>query len=146
MANKLLYIKLLIICTSFFSCGYNKKDAQKYLPGIYTYVIPTGELQVLKINQDFTFEQIIYSKNKTVILYENQGKMYVNSNKIKLEHWLECYELSEQKILLQPYLANSSSGIYWKKPKGEEGVLIIMFDQTNYIFRKQTSSIDLIEK
>lgn len=136
--QKLKYIGVLIIvCIGFFSCGYSEKDAQKYLPGVYTYEIPSGEIQVLRVNPDFTYQQVIYSKNKKDTLYKNEGKMYVQNNEIKLEHWLECYELAEQKILSNPYLANSSSGVYWRRLKESGDVLIIMFDQSNYIFKKR---------
>ncbi|MFD2907179.1 hypothetical protein ACFSX9_00380 [Flavobacterium ardleyense] len=142
--NKMIYklkhfIFLIMVCMTYFSCENSKKDADKYLPGIYFYKIPSGELQILEINQDFTFQQIVYSKDEKNVLYKNKGKLYVNDKDIKLEHWLECYEDSDQKFLLKPYITNSSSGaIYWKKPKRNEDVLIIIFDQNNYIFRKKS--------
>ena len=129
---------LILICTCLFSCGYSKEDAEKYLPGQYFYGIPSGEFQVLQVNPDFTYSQTIYSKNKKDTLYENMGKMYVDDNKIELENWLECYELADQKMLVKPYITYST-GNYWRKPKGNEDVLIIKFDQTNYIFRKKNS-------
>ncbi|MCC6289944.1 MAG: hypothetical protein IT249_18860 [Chitinophagaceae bacterium] len=129
-------ILLSLACIFFFSCGYTKEDAKKYLPGEYFYEIPSGELQELKINPDFTLHQIIYSKNKREILYENSGEMHVSGRKIEFEHWLECYKLAEQKMIAKPYIT-SSIGIYWRKPQGNEGVLIIMFDESNYIFRKR---------
>lgn len=46
---------------------------KNYLFGSYSYEIPYRELQMLEIDSDFTFKQIIYSKNKKDILYENKG-------------------------------------------------------------------------
>lgn len=51
-------------------------------------MIPTGELQELKINPDFTIKQIVYSKNKKNVLYENTGKIYADDEDVKFEHWL----------------------------------------------------------
>lgn len=137
ITNKLKFSAIaLIIVLTFFSCGYSKKDAQVYLPGTYTYEIPSGELQVLKINSDFTFEQTIYSdKNKENILYKNIGKMHVHNENIELEHWLEFYEHSEQKVLKSPYITYST-GIFWRKPTESENTLIFIFDETNYVFEK----------
>ncbi|MDI3320675.1 hypothetical protein [Pinibacter soli] len=130
---------LIFFCLILFSCGYSKEDAEKYLPGKYFYEIPSGEIQTLKINSDFTFKQTIYSKNKKNVLYENIGKMYVDGDEIKFRNWLECYELADQKMLFKPYNAYAT-GIYWIKPKGDEGVQIVKFDQTNYIFKKRDLS------
>ena len=127
----------LLVGISLFSCRYSKEDAEKYLPGQYIYEIPSGEFQTLEINQDFTFEQIVYSKNKKDTLYVNVGKMYVDGNKIEFENWLECYEFADQKMSLKPNVGYSS-GNYWRKPKGNDDVLIIKLDQTNYIFRKRS--------
>jgi hypothetical protein len=80
----------------------------------------------------------VYSKNKKAILYENIGRMHVDGEDIDFEHWLECYELAEQKLLSKPRITHKT-GSYWRKPEGDEGVLIVCFDQTNYIFKKKIS-------
>ena len=126
---------LMFICIIFFSCGYTKEDSEKYLPGQYFYKIPTGEMQELRINPDFTFRQIIYSQNKKEVLYENQGKMEVDGQKIRFGHWLECYELAVPKMLKNPYITDFT-GIRWRKPKENERAFIVVFDQDDYIFRK----------
>jgi len=130
---------LIFFSIIFFSCGYTKEDAEKYLPGQYIYVIPSGEIQELTINPDFTFKQIIYSKGKKEVLYENSGRMYVHHENIELRNWLECYELADQKMVSKPIIGNSG-GSYWIKPNGNESVLIVIFDETNYIFTKITSN------
>ena len=126
---------LIFFCAIFFSCSYTKEDGEKYLPGQYFYEIPTGEYQELMIDSDFTFKQIVYSKGKKDVLYENKGRMYVDGENIKFRDWLECYELADQKMLSKPYITYST-GIYWKKPEGNTSTLIVNFDETNYIFRK----------
>jgi hypothetical protein len=137
--NSKIATVLILFSIIFFSCGYAKKDAEKYLPGQYLYKIPSGEIQELKINPDFTFKQIIYSKGKKEVLYENSGRMYVHGDKIEFENWLECYVPADQKMLLKPYIAYSI-GNHWIKPNGNESVLIVKFDETNYIFTKNTSN------
>ncbi|PZR21596.1 MAG: hypothetical protein DI539_07725 [Flavobacterium psychrophilum] len=138
MIKKLsLVVLLTVFLATFFSCGYTKEDAENYLPGHYLYKIPSGELQVLNIYPDFTFSQVVYSRNKKV-LYKNNGKMYVDGNEIEFDHWLECYELADAKMLPEPY-TTYSTGSYWEKPKGNKDVLIVEFDQTGYIFRKVSS-------
>src|SRR6478736_4667170 len=112
---------LIFLSITFFSCRYTQEDAEKYLPGVYFYEIPSGEFQELKINPDFTFKQVIYSKSKKGVLYENLGRMYVDGENIKFKNWLECYELADQKMLSKPYIT-ISTGIYWRKPKGNDGV------------------------
>ena len=135
MINTQRFLALLILsCIDLYSCGYTKGDADKYLPGRYVYEIPSGEIQELTINSDFTFRQILYSKKRDV-LYENSGKMNVDGRKIDFTHWLECYEPLEPKMLSKPYITNST-GIVWRKPKGSEQVSVIVFDQDDYIFRK----------
>ena len=128
---------LLLLCFNS-SCVDRKDDARKYLPGQYFYEIPSGELQVLKINPDFTFKQIIYSKNSKSVLYENIGKMFVEGRDIEFKNWLECYELADQKLLTTPHLVYSI-GNYWKKNQGNDDITIIKFDQTNYIFKKKNT-------
>jgi hypothetical protein len=130
----------LLVSFILSSCGYTKKDAYRYLPGQYYYQIPSGEIQELKINPDFTFKQILYSKSRKGILYENTGKMSVDGQDIFFIHWLEFYEPLEPKMLIIPRTTNSG-GIIWRKPKGNEGVLIIFFDQDQYIFRKVNTGI-----
>ena len=109
------------------------------MPGQYLYKIPSGEIQGLTIYPDFTYKQIIYSKGKKEVLYENSGKMYVHGDKIDFENWLECYGLADQKMLSKPYIAYSI-GNPWIKPSGSESVQIVIFDETNYIFTKITSN------
>ena len=139
-SDKSIITAVLIVCSIiFFSCGYTKKDAEKYLPGQYSYKIPSGEIQELRINPDFTFKQIIYSKGKKEVLYENSGRVYVHDDNIDFENWLECYGLTDQNMLSKPYIV-FSTGSYWRKPNGNENVLIVKFDETNYIFKKNTSN------
>lgn len=131
-------IFFLLLCGVFHCCGYTDQDAKKHLPGEYFYRIPSGELQLLTINPDFSYRQIVYDKNKNV-LYENIGKMYVDDNKIEFENWLECYELASQVMRSKPHIVYSM-GNYWRKPTEKNDVLIIVFDQTNYILKKRKSS------
>jgi hypothetical protein len=132
------FIALVILCFLIsFSCNYSKKEAKAYLPGEYFYEIPSGEVQILTINPDFTFKQIVYSEERKNILYKNEGKLQVDGADILFENWLECYELAAQKMLSSPYLASSFRGAYWTKEKGTKDILIVAFDQTNYVFRKK---------
>ncbi|NMA73841.1 MAG: hypothetical protein GX963_06690 [Bacteroidales bacterium] len=135
------YISLLIIiCINFLSCGYNREDAKDFLPGTYSYKISTGELQLLKINPDFSFEQTIYSQNGRDTLFENKGHIRVDRNKIDFLNYLECYKLGNQNELSEPRILNFFE-VHWRKPdktRGNSNVLIIMFDETNYIFEKTT--------
>lgn len=124
-----------LLCLGLFSCGYAKHDAEKYLPGEYFYETPIGDFHVLVVNRDFSFKQFVYSKDLK-LEHKNEGKMHVDGDGIEFENWLECYDPSDQTKILTPFLTYSM-GHYWRKPEGKEGVLIIMFDDTDYIFRKQ---------
>lgn len=126
-----------------YKTEYTEEDAKKYLPGTYSHEIPFGGLEILKVNPDFTFEQTIFLNNKKDTLYENKGVMHVNKNNIKLEHWLEYYDVIEKKALQEPILT-SWTGPFWIKPKGQRNVLIIIIDEPYYIFEKITS--DQIEE
>ena len=145
MISKLKHIGIFIIFLVglfFFlrNCKteYTEEDAKKYLPGTYTHEIPSGELQIFKVNPDFTFEQTILSNNRKDTLYQNKGIMHVNKAKVKLDHWLSYYDVIEQKVLREPRLT-SLVGPFWRKPKGQRNVLIIMFHEPYYIFEKTTS-------
>lgn len=134
--EKKKYINLFLFIFLLSSCCNNKNDSYEYLPGKYIYSIPTGEVQILNIASDLSFEQTIFSNEMEIILH-NRGVIIIdNENRIKLEHWLECYENDEQKLLKNPYITNCSSGVYWEKAKNNTNISIIIFDQTNYIFRK----------
>jgi len=141
MRKKIEMIKLIglgiLYFLSFVSCNSGKEEAKRYLPGQYFYEIPSGEVQLLIVNPDFTFKQIVYSKGEKNVLYENEGKMQVNGIDILFENWLSCYELAEQKMLSSPYVASYFRGAYWTKIKGSGDILIVAFDQTNYIFKKK---------
>jgi hypothetical protein len=132
---KFIYL-LAFFILSFCSCENRNEQAKKYLPGKYSYEIPSGEVQLLTINADFTFKQIVYSKDKKSVLYENEGELQVDGYDIVFKNWLSCYELAEQKMLLSPYVASYFSGAYWAKTKGSDEVLLVALDQTNYIFRR----------
>lgn len=132
----LLVIFLSVPLLWFFLKEYQNKCARKYLIGEYYYVIPSGEIQLLIIDSNYSFHQTIYSKDKKEILFENSGEMRVDGNKIEFNHWLECYELADQKMLRKPHLTGFT-GIYWRKPTKNRSTWIIMYDEAHYIFRKQ---------
>lgn len=137
--NKAILLLAFLLSVSFllfFLKQYQNKAARKYLIGEYHYLIPTGEIQQLIIDSNYIFRQTIYSKGKKEILFENSGKMHVDGKELEFDHWLECYELAEQKILRKPYITNST-GSYWRKPTKNRNTWIIIFDETHYIFRKQ---------
>ncbi len=131
------FIGFVLFLLSFISCNLTKEDAKKYLPGDYFYEVPTGEIQQLTIKTDFTFKQIVYSKGKENILYQNEGELQVDGTDIVFKNWLECYELASQKMLSSPYLATSFRGAFWTREKGTGNILIVAFDETNYVFRKR---------
>lgn len=134
--------KIKMICIFVFifisSCGYRVRDDQVYLPGIYSFELPSGSYQKLEINEDYTFKQTLFSAKNGEILYENKGKLYLSGVDIKLENWLECYENDDGRYILktEPYIT-TRVGPFWLKYKDSEVISIVIFDEPDYIFKKE---------
>lgn len=138
VSNKLTNIGLIIIFSiGLFSCNnYSKKDARKYLPGKYLYTFPSGETSILIIKPDFTFNNKIYTKNKKDILYENNGTMEVDGRNITFENFLLFTEHTESEMIFSKPDIGIDPTNYWRKPKENKGVVIILFGPYNYIYTK----------
>ena len=135
LKNTFSYIILILIIAS---CENRERQDKDYLSGVYIYELRTGLFQKLEINKDYTFKQTLYSESDGDILYENYGKMYVDGIKIKLQNWLECYEVGvdENIPITEPYITYRSGGS-WYKEKDNDMVHLILAEQTNYIFKKE---------
>ncbi len=81
-------VLILLFSIGLFSCNsYSEKDAKKYLPGQYLYTFPSGEASILKVNPDFTFNNKVYSKDKSQVLYETNGTIEVDGRHITFNNF-----------------------------------------------------------
>ena len=63
-----------------------QKEMQKNIYQVNIFMkCHMANFKQLRINSDFTFKQIVYAKNKKDGLYENMGKMYMDSENRKLK-------------------------------------------------------------
>lgn len=112
------------------------------MPGKYIYEYPSKEVEILEINSNFEFKQTIFANKKAYMsqkyyLYSNpKGKLEVNKNKIVFDHWLDVTYLNRQDGTSSKPEYTSYTGVYWEKPTTENNVLITMYDQDNYVFKK----------
>ncbi|WP_177761071.1 hypothetical protein [Flavobacterium sp. I3-2] len=132
------YLLLSLLFVFFVSCNLKLRDSNAHLPGIYVYELGSGLYHTLEIYDDFTFQQCIYSEKDGELLHENKGEMYVEKTDIKFENWLECYYEEQPRNYYsgKPYVTNLI-GSYWLKYTDSEEIQIVIFDVTNYIFKKE---------
>lgn len=135
----ILLITALLILNS---CISNNKstDFKGKLSGTYIFQYPTKEVEVLKINNDSTFYQEIYSNKSDFDLknqpkYSNSGRwLSIKNNKIDFSGWLEyCYLRFPDSILPKPNISYMSN-VFWEQPNKKHNGLISIYDETGYIF------------
>jgi len=133
--SKLKYLLFIIV---IISCTNREQNDKGYLSGVYSYELATGLFQKLEINKDYIFKQTLYSEKEGEVLYENYGKLYVNGIKIELQNWLECYEVDNDRniFISEPYIT-TRGGVSWLKFKDSDEISIVLFDETDYIFKKE---------
>ncbi len=136
--NKFVKIGLIILFSiCVFSCNYyTEKEVQKYLPGKYLYKFPSGEASVLIINSDFTFNNKIYAKDKSTLLYETEGTMEIDGRHITFNDFLLFFDHNESEMIFSKPEIGLLTNSYWEKPKNDKDVSRIELNTYNYIFKK----------
>ncbi|UKB84409.1 hypothetical protein LF887_01800 [Chryseobacterium sp. MEBOG06] len=136
--NKLVkFVLIILFSLCLFSCNfYSEKDAKKYLPGTYLYQFPSGETSILVVNQDFKFNNKVYSKDKKYLLYKTNGTMEVEGRHITFYYFLLFFDHNESEMVFSKPDVGLLTNSYWEKPKDDKDVSTIEINSYNYIFKK----------
>lgn len=133
-------LAVLLICL-LVSCWGSKEIQISEFVGTYVFTYPSGEVEVLLINDDSTYRKDIYLtsddfEKKSVPRYSNTGRwLVVQQNELEFDSWLMYNDLRDpHSILSEPYCATMLN-IYWIKEYGKKAE-ILMYDETGYVFEK----------
>ncbi len=140
LIRALLFAMLFVIaCTD---PKQKPADVSKEIEGTYTFKYPSGQVEVLIIKHDSTFDQEIYSSNrdfvkKAIPLYDNQGTWSITGIELEFNHWLMyCYALVPDSILAEPKISHISN-VLWLAPTEKHKARIDIYSENGYVLTKR---------
>ncbi|MBL7789115.1 MAG: hypothetical protein JNL75_04700 [Chitinophagales bacterium] len=113
--------------------------------GTYVFKYPTGQIEVIKLNHNYTYQQLIY-KNKSDYK-KSLEPLFINKNiweqfdsEIEFKDWLEyCKFRDPSNIDNSPKTINMGD-VYWIDKNDEhEAILEFLYD-TDYLFKRVENS------
>lgn len=141
--------KINYICFSMFlllstSCMNDRKSQDgSEIFGIYTFEYPSDELEELIIKKDSTYIKNIYSSEESFLdkkkpIYTNIGEWSTNprNGKLDFKDWLSYCEMGDPNIVLPQPQSTYMTGISWSPPSIMHNGIILIYDETNYIFKR----------
>lgn len=149
--KKIILITILFVITSF-GCELLEDDlpdaVTSEIGGKYLYKYPTGEVEVLYMNMDSTYEQEVYINEKSYLnnskpMCKNNNTWSISGKKIYFRNWLMCsdFGLDFDTIKHKPNIAGYP-GAGWRKPnKKRKEYKIYFYYENGYVFAKQTDTI-----
>ena len=147
MKKKTFKVSLFLVAMMliFVQCKKNNSSSKvNKLFGTYIFQFPSKEIEILTINKDSTYDQIIFSSFKRY--KENSSPKYINKGSWKLDkdyelsfdNWLSfCLFNNPKKRLNYPEPANLLN-VYWNESKGH----IALSYEKGYVFEKIENWID----
>lgn len=134
--------KIMFISAIFLlSCGGPSKITEE-VEGKYKFTYPSGQVEILSIKKNHTFNQTIYAKESDYInnvepLYNNNGTWITNDRKIEYEHWLAISYLGQvpDSILAQPKYYDIFSTT-WFAPTNSSKGQINVYIENGYVLEK----------
>lgn len=144
MKKKINYICLSVFLLLSVSCKNDTKSQDgSEIFGIYTFQYPSNELEELIIKEDSTYTKNIYSSKESFLekkspIYTNIGEWSTNprNEKLDFKDWLSYCEMGDPNIVLSQPQNTYMTGISWVPPSITHDGLIIIYDETNYIFKR----------
>jgi len=114
------------------------------MEGIYIYVYPSKEAEVITLRKDNSYRKDIYSnydefKLKSKPKYSNDGKWSnYGDGELRFDDWLVYAKIGfPDSILSQPFRATMLNVNWIKSGDSDTGkAQIVVFDQSGYIFEE----------
>lgn len=151
-AKRYLQRIFCLIVFSFFACDLVEDDLPAAITsevnGKYLYRYSTGEIEVLFINPDSTYQQLIYKNEKSylkdsLLICKNTGQWSLSGKEIYFKKWLMCsdFGLDFDTAKYKPNISGFS-GTVWRKPnKTRKQYKLYCYYENGYVFTKQTDTI-----
>ncbi len=137
----IIYVLLFLI---LISCsGKRENFDNRNIFGTYIFEYPSNEIEELVLKEDSTYIKNIYLNKENFIksskpIYSNIGKWHNNprNEKLDFKDWLSYCEMGNpNKVLKQPKITYMM-GVSWLPPSFNDDGSILIYDQTNYIFKR----------
>lgn len=144
MRKKISFICFTILLLLSISCLSGKKPQEgDEISGTYTFEYPSKELEELVIKEDSTYIKNIYSNKENFLnnekpIFSNMGEWSINqkNGKLDFKDWLSYCEMGDPNIILPEPQYTYMTGISWSPPNITHNGVILIYDETNYIFRR----------
>jgi hypothetical protein len=136
-------IKLTFLSVLFISCWQGETIEQNMeVKGTYIFKYPSGEIEFLIVNDDFTYSKDIYEnykeyQNRSIPKYTNEGRWeFVKGYEMTFYDWL-MYNKHRypDKVLENPY-NTMMKNVFWVESTGKHKALISVYYETGYQFEK----------
>ncbi len=133
-----LLFSALFICNA---CSSTPFELTKEIEGEYSFIYPTGQVEILKINLDSSYSKVVYLnessyKEKRDTLVFNKSIWHLNGMKIRFENWIMCNDyLKPNSYLKEPYQTNLID-IFWEESKVNYPANFLLLDEPYYEFKK----------
>lgn len=137
----LLFLGIQSSGSSELSVSKTKPDIKDEVAGVYKFIYPAGQVEILSMKNDETYNQTIYlnessQSNSSAPLYVNNGTWWKpGSGGLVLDNWLFYCELCQpDKILNNPHRDRIMNATWYITP--EQKRLLSICAESNYIFEK----------
>ncbi len=154
MSKPIIKITITLLCITFFSCKYIEDDLPDIITneinGKYLYKYPTGQIEVMYVNNDSTFHQEFFMSEKEYLdkatpIFKNTGKWSISGKDIGFNDLLVCSDFGVDFDTLKnkPHLSSFSDAC-WRKPKyNRKDYKLYFYFENGYVFTKQKDSIPI---
>jgi hypothetical protein len=123
------------------SCGGPSKITEE-VEGKYKFIYPSGQVEILSIQNNHSFIQVIYAKESDYVsnakpLYENKSTWFTSGSEFEFNHWLAISYLGRNpdSILTQPEYYDSFHAT-WEAPTSNRKGQINVYIENGYVLKK----------
>jgi hypothetical protein len=148
-SKNLIYI--LIIIFILFSCevkdsnilsNYENQKEINEVFGLYQFEYPSGEVELVRLNEDYSYLQFIFKNNVDVEkrnepIYKNKNVWKYNSKEIEFKSWLVYCDYNNPKMVKLEPSYEDLKNVYWVSPGFANSVSILdIYSENGYFFKK----------
>lgn len=134
-----LYPLLILLLVS---CWQSNEIQMEQLEGTYIFEYPSGEVEVLSISNDSSYEKHIYTtyedfKTRGIPKYRNDGRWSISPrNELQFDNWLNYNSFRDPKAILPEPSSGTMLNVGWKRQGFGRKAEISVYEETGYVFEK----------
>lgn len=146
-----LTLLLVILTIGIMSCSNSSSIIPSEVKGIYEFKYPSGQVDILIIEANMTFNQKQYSSQMSYDsgdkpTWINSGTWSFNGDEFDFEHYMISCAPGEPKDFFDEPEIGTVLGPIWIPPNENYEGAISFFEETGYVFHKVSSTYNTQER